>query len=117
MIWELSDVDHDAHLCWPEFGLAMHLIRNARAQVSLPSNGLPNELTQFLANVDTYQNLAVQHGTSRSRSPGALSTVTSAADGSWSPVRTDMAMGMGATAGFGTTDQFNGMSGPSGGFG
>jgi hypothetical protein len=110
VIWEQSDVDRDGYLCWPEFVLAMHLIRRVRAKVALPSAGLPNEITQFLANVDSPQNYAAQH--SRSRSPGAVSAVTSAGDASWSPVRTDL----GATAAFGT-EPFNSMTGPSSGFG
>lgn len=106
-IWELSDVDHDGFLCWPEFVLAMHLIRRCRAQVPLPLNGLPVELTQFLGNVDSPQNLAMQHGSrSRSVSPGA----TSAGDASWSPVRTDMV----PNAGFGTSDAFDAMPGSNG---
>jgi hypothetical protein len=85
-VWEISDADKDGYLNWPEFVLAMHLVRRARTNVPLPQGGLPNELVMFLGSVEQPHALAAQHSASRrSLSPGAFSTATSAGDASWGP--------------------------------
>jgi hypothetical protein len=82
-VWELSDADKDSYLSWPEFVLAMHLVRRARTHVPLPQGGLPNELVHFLGSVEPPQALAAQHSAPASRR--SLSPATSAGDASWGP--------------------------------
>jgi len=79
-IWFLADRDCDAHLSWPEFVLAMHLVRSAREGQSLPQppTDLPAELEAFLGSLKSADHYARQP----SRSPRSLSNATSVSFGS-----------------------------------
>jgi len=118
-IWDLSDGDHDGYLSWPEFVVAMHLIRRARAQQALPPSGspAPPDLTAFVSSqLQPPAILSAQH---EAHSPGAMSTVTSQFDGSWGPGQRDQAsfQGDASAGGFGAGQHEASKMDGGGGFG
>lgn len=68
-IWDLADHSHNAHLSFPEFVAAMHLIRYALAGVD-PPPALPAELVNFLGTLqESPATLAAQRSQSPKRMP------------------------------------------------
>lgn len=73
-VWDLSDMDRDTSLCWPEFVLAMHLIQRARARLPLPltPSEMPQELIGALGALEPAQAYASRpRSRSTSRAPSA----------------------------------------------
>lgn len=70
-VWDVSDADHDGHLSWPEFVVAMHLIRRTRLGEPVPK-AVPMDLRSLVVGLDSAQGFAAQ----ASRSPRALSTAS-----------------------------------------
>lgn len=66
-IWNLADIDRDGHLIWPEFVVAMHLIRRTRAEQPLPPHDAPGDLLSYAGTLDSAEAYASQ----TSRSPRA----------------------------------------------
>eukprot|EP00929_Paragymnodinium_shiwhaense_P006636 TRINITY_DN11044_c0_g3_i1.p1 TRINITY_DN11044_c0_g3~~TRINITY_DN11044_c0_g3_i1.p1 ORF type:complete len:670 (-),score=135.96 TRINITY_DN11044_c0_g3_i1:50-2059(-) len=113
LIWDLSDHDRDNHLNWPEFVVAMHLIRRARAQQALPEapTGLPPELSNLFLSLQEPPSVVASRpsfaGSPKAGSPNAGSPM--AAFQETAAFGGDSGSGWGDSGGFGAQgDLFGG---------
>uniref|UniRef100_A0A7S4SPV5 Calmodulin n=1 Tax=Alexandrium monilatum TaxID=311494 RepID=A0A7S4SPV5_9DINO len=95
-VWYLADHDSDGHLSWPEFVLAMHLIRRSLAGQALPQPpaNWPRDLVELLDSLEPAEAYARQP----SRSPRSLSGA-STPFGSTTPERRGTEEAIGSNAG------------------